>query len=196
MTTVSPELRATLYADEFAAEAGGPPHLIEDAWSRAEADCLVNTMLEVDIQTYLPEDLLVKVDIATMAYSLEARSPLLDHQLMEFAATLPGSLKLQGSEKKALLRNALRGWIPDQILDGPKRGFGLPTTKAWFRGELRGFITDVLTDPRAAGRGYFRPEAVEKMLRQHMDESQDHSMQLWSLMMLELWQREVVDQAA
>jgi asparagine synthase (glutamine-hydrolysing) len=196
MTTISPELRATLYADEFAAEAGGPPHLIEDAWSRAEADCLVNTMLEVDIQTYLPEDLLVKVDIATMAYSLEARSPLLDHQLMEFAATLPGSLKLQGSEKKALLRNALRGWIPDQILDGPKRGFGLPTTKAWFRGELRGFITDVLTDPRAAGRGYFRPEAVEKMLRQHMDESQDHSMQLWSLMMLELWQREVVDQAA
>ena len=127
------------------------------------ADDLINKMLEVDVGTYLPDDLLVKVDIASMAYSLEARSPLLDHRLMEFAAGLPGSLKLHGDEKKVVMRDALRGWIPDRILDGPKRGFGMPMIGRWFRGDLRSYIRDVLTDPVAVGRGYFddvlRPRA-------------------------------------
>jgi asparagine synthase (glutamine-hydrolysing) len=151
-------------------------------------------MLEVDANTYLPDDLLVKADIATMASSLEGRSPLLDHQLMEFAASLPGDLKLRGAEKKVVLRDALRGWIPDQILDGPKRGFGLPMAGDWFKGELRGYISEVLTDPGTLARGYFREDSMRAFLHDHFEGTRDHGMQLWGLMMLELWHREVVDQ--
>ena len=135
----------------------------------------------------------MKADIATMAYSLEGRSPLLDHQLMEFAASLPGDLKLRGTEKKVVMRDALRGWIPDRILDGPKRGFALPMAGDWFRGELRGFITEVLTDPGTLGRGYFREDGVRGLLEDHLAGTRDHGMQLWGLMMLELWHRELVD---
>ena len=152
-------------------------------------------MLEVDVNTYLPDDLLVKVDVATMAHSLEARSPFLDHELMEFAASLPGSLKLRGGEKKVLLRNALRGWIPDQVLDAPKRGFALPMVGQWFRGDLRGYISEVLTDPRTVARGYFDQKYVGRLLASHLDGSEDNSNALWSLMMLEVWHRELVDSA-
>ena len=153
-------------------------------------------LLEVDVETYLPDDLLVKIDIASMAYSLEARSPFLDHELMEFAASLPGEMKLRGSEKKVVLRDALRGWIPDQILDAPKRGFALPMVGEWFRGELRGYITEVLTDPGAQARGYFDPGAVRGLLDTHMSGAADNSFELWTLMMFEVWHREVVDASA
>lgn len=186
--------RHNLYSHEFAATvAHGTPEILEAAWANSSGDSLVNVMLEVDANTYLPDDLLVKADIATMASSLEGRSPLLDHQLMEFAATLPGHLKLQGTEKKVVLRDALRGWIPDRILDGPKRGFGLPMAGEWFRGELRGFISDVLTDPGTLARGYFREDRIRAFLNEHLEGTRDHGMQLWGLMMLELWHREVAD---
>jgi asparagine synthase (glutamine-hydrolysing) len=187
--------RQDLYTPEFSESIGGPAgaQIVESAWSDASGDSLVNVLLEVDANTYLPDDLLVKADIATMAYSLEGRSPLLDHQLMEFAASLPGDLKLRGTEKKVVLRDALRGWIPDRILDGPKRGFALPMAGDWFRGELRGFITEVLTDPGTLGRGYFREDGVRGLLEDHLAGRRDHGMQLWGLMMLELWHRELVD---
>src|SRR5256885_7292421 len=102
-------------------------------------------MLDVAVEPSLPGDLLVKMDIATMAYSLEARSPLLDHEFMEFAASLPPELKLHGFEKKIGLRGALRGWIPDEILDRPKMGFGVPLVD-WFRGDLEGYVREVLLD--------------------------------------------------
>jgi len=186
--------RDDLYSPEFAATLGrGAPGIIEAAWANASGDSLVNVMLEVDANTYLPDDLLVKADIATMASSLEGRSPLLDHQLMEFAASLPGSLKLHGTEKKVVLRDALRGWIPDRILDGPKRGFGLPMAGEWFRGELRGFVSEVLTDPATLARGYFREDRLRGFLNDHLEGTRDYGMQLWGLMMLELWHREVAD---
>ena len=93
-------------------------------------------MLEVDVNTYLPGDLLTKIDIATMAYSLEARSPLLDHELMELAASLPADLKARGGQRRWILRGALRGWVPDEILDGRKQGFELPVS-GWLRADLR-----------------------------------------------------------
>ena len=187
--------RQDLYTPEFSESIGGPggAQIVESAWSGASGDSLVNVLLEVDANTYLPDDLLVKADIATMAYSLEGRSPLLDHQLMEFAASLPGDLKLRGTEKKVVMRDALRGWIPDRILDGPKRGFALPMAGDWFRGELRGFITEVLTDPGTLGRGYFREDGVRGLLEDHLAGTRDYGMQLWGLMMLELWHRELVD---
>jgi asparagine synthase (glutamine-hydrolysing) len=187
--------RDDLYSPDFAElVAGGErSRIIESAWANADGKSLVNVMLEVDAYTYLPDNLLVKADIATMASSLEGRSPLLDHQLMEFAAALPGNLKLRGTEKKVVLRDALRGWIPDRILDGPKRGFGLPMVGDWFRGELRDYISELLTDPTTLNRGYFREDRLRSMLARHLDGTEEHGMRLWGLMMLELWHRELVD---
>jgi asparagine synthase (glutamine-hydrolysing) len=195
MELFTPEERRRLYADGFAERLRGAPEprLLEDTWDESTADDLVNRMLEVDVNTYLPDDLLVKVDIASMAYSLEARSPLLDHHLMEFSAALPGSSKINGDERKVVMREAVRGWIPDRIIDGPKRGFGLPMVGRWFRGELRGYVTEALTDSTAASRGYFDQTYIRELLDRHQDGSRDNSMQLWALLMFEAWHREVVD---
>jgi asparagine synthase (glutamine-hydrolysing) len=190
--------REDLYTPEFSDLVGGDggSRIIESAWGNAEGKSLVNVLLEVDANTYLPDNLLVKADIATMASSLEGRSPFLDHHLMEFAASLPGNLKLHGTEKKSVLRDALRGWIPDRILDGPKFGFGLPMVGEWFRGDLRGYISEVLTDPGTLNRGYFREDRLRNLLDRHLDGTQEHGMRLWGLMMLELWHRELVDKNA
>ena len=163
-------------------------------WRESGARSVLDVMLDVDIQTYLPDDLLVKMDIATMASSLEARSPLLDHELMEFAASLPASCKLRGREKKVALRAALRGWVPDEILDAPKRGFRLPLAD-WFRGELRDYARDALLDRRALGRGYFREDYVRRLVERHVAGVQDHSQGIWTLLMFELWHQEFVDVA-
>jgi asparagine synthase (glutamine-hydrolysing) len=149
-------------------------------------------MLDIDQQTYLPDDLLTKMDIATMASSLEARSPLLDHELMQFAAALPADLKVRRRHTKVILRSALRGWVPDEILDAPKRGLRLPLGD-WFRGELRAFTREVLLDPRARGRGYFEQSYVRELLDRHANGVQDHSQGIWTLLMFELWHREFVD---
>ena len=195
MATLDDAGRDALYSEDFKALIGESPapRVILDAWEAASGGGVVDHMLEVDVNTYLPDDLLVKVDIASMAHSLEARSPLLDHELMEYAARIPCEMKLRGSEKKIVLRDALRGWIPDQILDGPKRGFALPMVGDWFRGELRGYITETLTDPRALGRGYFEPREVHRLLDSHMSGEADHSHPLWTLLMFEVWQQQFVD---
>jgi asparagine synthase (glutamine-hydrolysing) len=187
--------RERLYSSEFAEliREAATPRVIEDAWDQASGDSPVDVMLEVDVNTYLPGDLLTKMDIASMAHSLEARSPFLDHELMEFAASLPGALKLRGAERKVVLRRALRGWIPDQILDGPKRGFALPMVGGWFRDQLRDYIVEMLTDSRALSRGYFRQPVLRGLLDRHLSGREDNGRQLWALMMFEAWHREFVD---
>src|SRR5262249_25125905 len=116
---LDPEFRASVDPNRAAEVIAGP-------WRLASGRSMLDRLLEVDVNPYLPGDLLVKVDIASMAYSLEARSPLLDREVMEFAAALPPSEKSRLGRKKLILRNAYRGRIPDSILDGPKRGFGVP----------------------------------------------------------------------
>ncbi len=187
--------RGQLYSDEFedSIDRNVATDLIADVWDSATATDPINRMLETDIATLLPAQLLVKMDIASMASSLEARSPFLDQDLMEFAATIPGSQKLAGGETKVLLRQALRGWIPDQILDGPKRGFALPTISNWFRGELRELLRDTVGADVAGQRGYFRPAYVKGLVDLHLSGRADHGPQLWALMMFELWHREFVD---
>lgn len=186
--------RRRLYTPEYRALAGtaGAEDVILAPWRASAAPTPLDRMLDVDVQTYLPGDLLVKMDIATMAHSLEARSPLLDHELMQFAAALPARDKARGTDRKRILRRALRGRVPDVILDAPKRGFEVPVA-AWLREGLREFAADVLLGPTATRRGQFRPRAVEAMLGAHARGEQDHSARLWSLLALELWQREVVD---
>jgi asparagine synthase (glutamine-hydrolysing) len=166
--------------------------VLVDRWRRSMAPDPVDRMLDVDVQVYLPDDLLVKMDIATMAYGLEARSPLLDHEFMEFAAALPRRLKLRGTERKVGLRSALRGWVPDEILDAPKRGFCVPLAD-WFRGELHGFARDVLLDPATRARGYFREARVRELLDRHSCSADDHSQAIWTLLVFELWHRHFVD---
>ena len=171
-----------------------PDAFILDVWTGSKALEHVDVMLDTDVQTYLPGDLLVKMDIATMAYSVEARSPFLDHHLMEFAASLPGELKLAGTEGKRLLKSALRGLLPDEVLDRRKMGFGVPLT-AWFRSELRDLPGEVLLDRRSLDRGYFRREEIERLIREHGSGQADHASRLWVLLQLEFWHREVVEVA-
>jgi asparagine synthase (glutamine-hydrolysing) len=191
------EARSALYTPEYADLVSGSPaaDLIAGAWARASGAAPVDILLEVDVTSYLPGDLLVKMDIATMAHSLEARSPLLDYELMEFAATVPARFKLRGLEKKVLLRGAARQWLPEEILDRPKMGFGVPLP-AWFRGELRTYVSDVLLDPSTLRRGYFREQYVRGLIDRHVDGSEDNAPKLWALLVAELWHREFVDRTA
>jgi asparagine synthase (glutamine-hydrolysing) len=149
-------------------------------------------MLEVDVETYLAGDLIPKIDVATMAYGLEARSPLLDHELMEFAASIPASMKVRGGEKKWILREAMRGWLPDDILDRPKQGFTVPMS-SWLRSDLHAWSREVLLDRSTLDRGYFQPAAVRRLLDRHDAGAEEDSHRIWSLLMLELWHREYVD---
>jgi asparagine synthase (glutamine-hydrolysing) len=146
-----------------------------------------------DILTYLPDDLLVKVDIASMACSLEARSPLLDHELAELVLRLPPEYKLSPRTSKVLLRKAMRGIVPDEILDRKRKmGFSAPIA-AWLRGPLRGLVTDVMAGSRVVEHGYVAPGAAARLFEEHADGRADRTPQLWNLLMLELWLRECVD---
>jgi asparagine synthase (glutamine-hydrolysing) len=165
--------------------------MIREPWEAADGPSLLDVILETDVKTYLPGDLLTKVDIATMAYSLEARSPLLDHEVMEFAAALPARYKVRGRQKKWLLRRAYRGQLPDEILDGPKRGFGVPLA-GWFRDELRGWTREVLLAPETGG-GLLEPTEVRRIVSEHQEGRDDHSAQIWSLLCFESWRREFAD---
>jgi asparagine synthase (glutamine-hydrolysing) len=145
-----------------------------------------------DTNFYLPNDLLVKMDIATMAVSLEGRSPFLDHKLMEFAARLPARYKLQGSRLKAILKDAVAPWLTPEILQKPKWGFAVPIGQ-WLRGELRDFLHDHLCDRTAAGRGYFKNAEVERLIDLHLSGRRDLGHHLWILLVFELWQRTFLD---
>jgi asparagine synthase (glutamine-hydrolysing) len=146
----------------------------------------------LDLETYLPGDLLVKADLASMACSLELRSPLLDHRLLELALALPPWLKTDARRGKVALRRAFASELPAEVLERGKRGFGVPVSR-WFRGELRELAGDVLLGERARGRGLFRPDTVAALLADHERGAADHGARLWSLVMLELWLRRTVD---
>jgi asparagine synthase (glutamine-hydrolysing) len=184
----TPAHRALLSGDVVGELLGG-------AWRDSTATDIVDRMLDVDVQTYLPDDLLAKVDIATMSCSLEGRSPLLDHHLMELAASLPPEWKVRGTQKKVALRAAMRGWVPDEILDAPKRGFQPPLVD-WFRGELREYAREVLLDRSSIDRGYFEESGVRRLLDEHAAATHDHNQAIWTLLVFELWHREFVDAGA
>jgi asparagine synthase (glutamine-hydrolysing) len=188
------EERGDLYTPELNAELVDrtAPSIMRDAYFASDAEDEVNRLLDLDVQTYLPGDLLVKMDIASMAHSLEVRSPLLDHRLMEFSASLPGSWKIAGLTTKKIFKDALRPWLPDHILDRPKQGFGVPVGE-WFRGEMRGLPREILLDPKTLGRGWFREGRVRRLLDDHDSGTRDNTNKIWSLMQLELWLRMFID---
>ena len=148
----------------------------------------------LDLETYLPGDLLPKSDIASMAHSLELRSPLLDRRVVELGLSLPDSLKQEGRTGKVALRRAFAAELPAEIVARGKTGFGLPLAE-WFRGELQPLARELLLDERARARGWFRAEAVERLLADHAAGRADNGHRLWTLTMLELWQRTHVEAA-
>jgi asparagine synthase (glutamine-hydrolysing) len=194
MSAFQTAIHESMFQPEFLGSLEGwrPEKVIGDVWRASRARSHVDRMLETDVNTYLPGDLLVKMDTATMAYSVEGRSPFLDHHLMEFAAALPTHLKLRGMAGKILLKSALRGVLPDEILDRSKMGFGVPLAR-WFREELRQLPGDVLLGADTRVHAYIKPTAIAQMIDQHHAESADHSLRLWVLLQLEIWHRDVVE---
>ncbi len=148
----------------------------------------------VDMKTWLADTYLEKVDKTSMAVSLEARVPLLDHRLVEFALTIPSSYKIAGGITKRVLRNAVRELLPERTMKKPKHGFSVPTDP-WFRGELKDFAYEILLDTRSRQRGYIRPEEVERLWSDHQAGREVRDSHLWLLLNFELWAREYLDQS-
>jgi asparagine synthase (glutamine-hydrolysing) len=183
--------RAALYSDELLAALpdADPADFLARAMARSGARDAVTAASLADVTTYLPCDLLTKVDVASMAHGLECRPPLLDHRVVELAAAMPVGWKFRYGRGKRILREAFADLLPKAILRRPKMGFGVPLA-CWFRNELKDYARDVLLDPAALARGYFRPAAVRQLLDEHQSGRFDHSYRLWALLVLEQWQRQ------
>lgn len=186
------EQKADLYTDEFKSKV----------WDTDTYDLIASRFLEsgsknrteqavyADFVTYLPEDLLAKVDIATMAVSLEGRSPFLDHVLLELSAKIPFNLKLKGfNEKKYILKEALRNLVPDEVMDRPKMGFSIPIDH-WFRNELKDYAKEKLLNGELLRRNIVRKEHVSWIIDQHANTGINYANHLWALLTLELWLEE------
>jgi asparagine synthase (glutamine-hydrolysing) len=151
----------------------------------------VDRLTALDIQTYLPDDILTKVDIASMTHGLEARAPLVDQQVLELGARLPATAKLRHLEGKALFKQAFADLLPAAILGRGKRGFALPT-RHWLGGKLHAFARETLLSAKARSRGLFQPKSVEALLDRHRA-GEDHGERIWNLLALEVWYREMLD---
>ncbi len=185
--------KPALYSDAFkkrlGASIGESLRYIRAAFAACEGEDFVNRMLCVDFKTYLPECLMAKVDVATMACSLEGRSPLLDHVFVETAFRMPGDWKLKGLRgHKHIMKEAFKDLLPDEILNRPKMGFGIPLG-AWFRGGLKNFWEEHVLSPKALARGYFNEATLRGLWAENQSGKRDHGYRLWALLMLELFHR-------
>lgn len=185
--------RSRLYTPEFRERIGGDrvAQRFTRIWQASPASDPTSRLLDLDIQTYLPDDILVKVDIASMAHALEVRSPLIDHQVMEMAAAIPIEHKLRGLSAKVVLRRAVRDLLPEKIRRRGKQGFALPIDR-WMRNDLAEMARDTLLDSRARQRGIFLPREVERLLELHA-RGESRGLQIWNLLMLETWFRTFID---
>lgn len=185
-----------LYTTSFAAKVSGHDSrdLVEQYFLTSGTNDPVDQALSVDFRSYLPDDLLVKVDIASMAVALEGRSPLLDHKFLEMTSKIPSSLKIRGGEKKYIFKKALENILPKEILYRKKMGFGVPI-EHWFRGELKGYVRDRLLGGTAIQRGVFQQAAVERLINEHQHTKINHAHQLWALLTLEMWYQTFIDKA-
>jgi asparagine synthase (glutamine-hydrolysing) len=190
----TPSQKLSLYTDDFVdvLHSNDAGRWLREALAPEPYLDPVDAVLRGDTLLYLPEDLLAKVDIASMANSLEARSPLLDHRLVEFCAALPSSYKLRGRTSKWLLRRLMADRLPPAILTRPKMGFGVPVGE-WLRGDLHPLLEDTLLSSTALSRNFFRPQTVRALVDEHMSRRADGTAHIWALLMLELWFRACVD---
>jgi asparagine synthase (glutamine-hydrolysing) len=180
-----PELRRAV-AD------GHPDALYRSVWARADGADDVDRALYGDFKTYLPDQLLAKMDVSTMAHSVEARSPLLDRDLIEYAARLPTSLRLKGYTTKYLLKRLAERYVPREVLYRRKQGFVMPAG-SWLRGALAPYAEAALLGPAFAGRGWIEPAFAKRMFLEHKNGTHDWGEQLWTLFVLEVWARMAID---
>ena len=182
--------RLDLYQDSFIEQLPdrNPVSFLKDAWRNAGKRDLVSCASTSDLQTYMPCDLMTKIDIASMAHSLEARQPMLDYRLVEWAASLPSHLKLRGKQGKRLLMDTYYDELPKEIWHRPKMGFGVPIAK-WFRTSLRDRTYDALLSKDAKCHEFFRREAISTLVEDHMSGRTSNGYRLWNLLFLELWLR-------
>ena len=190
ITAFSDEHKTQGYGDALRTYNSSALNLLDPYFEQAEN--LVTGANWADIYVYLPDDLMVKVDIATMAHSLESRSPMLDHVFMEWASTLPQNLVLGKQETKAIFKKAMEPFLPKEVLYRPKMGFGCPVDH-WFRNELKEMAYDLLLSPKFLSRGIMQQGFVKNLLDKHCAGQADHSTRLWSLLMLELWYQMWID---
>ena len=192
-TRLNSASRWLLYTDEFASglDSDSPEKMVVGVFKDTDAEGL-DASLNLDLNLYLPNDLLVKMDIASMAVGLEARAPMVDHEFIEFVAKLPTRFKRSGLSSKVIFRRAMKDILPKSILNRPKQGFSVPLDQ-WFRGQLKDLIRDTLLSSRSSGRGYFNRDMIEAMIDAHTSSRADHQQELWALLMLELWHRVFID---
>lgn len=185
-----------LFTPEFLESSSGtsPAAIMAGLLRPAQSWPLLDQMLYADTKTWLPDDLLVKADKMTMANSLELRVPLLDHKVLEFAASLPSEYKVRGKETKRALKAAFARVLPAEVINRKKAGFPVPYT-SWLRGPLAGRVRETLLSDRALSRGYFRRKEVETLLMQH-EQTGTHPKEVFSLLVSELWHQQFVDAVA
>jgi len=190
MSFVRDPIRSSLYSRRFKAELGGyhARSVFEHHAARAGTDDPLALIQYIDLHTYLVGDINTKVDRASMAHSLEVREPLMDHQLVEWVATLPSSMKLRGDSSKRLLKRALEPHLPRDVLYRPKMGFAVPLAK-WFRGPLRQRVRDALLSGAIVECGMFDPAAMRRLVEQHESGRRDFSTSLWTLLMFDAFLR-------
>jgi asparagine synthase (glutamine-hydrolysing) len=187
--------KRSLYTPDFYQVLGSPSAVgltFQEYSDSVGTNALLDALLYIDSKTYLPGDILTKVDRMSMAVSLEARVPLLDHKLIDFVTRIPASMKMAGLETKHLFKRAVADLVPEEVLNRPKQGFGVPIQQ-WINQQLRERIRDTLTDSRFRERGIISAQYTDVLLDEHERGRRDHSMALWSLLMLELWHQAFVD---
>jgi len=194
MSVIGEDLKQELYSTDFKNRLGkvDSNDYLLGAYAFSEAKDFLDATLFVDTMTYLPNDLLVKADITSMANSLEVRSPFLDHKLVEFAASIPSALKIKGLTSKYILKRAFKKMLPAVTLRRRKYGFGVPVGK-WFRREMKDYAYEILLGAPADKRGYFNKVAVRNLLDQHVSGRKDRGHEIWTLLNLELWHRRFID---
>ncbi|MEM9828099.1 MAG: asparagine synthase-related protein, partial [Planctomycetota bacterium] len=183
-------MRASLYRDDFleSLPPADPFEFLEQAWETSEGRDVVTRASMSDVQTYLPCDLCTKVDIASMAHSLEVRQPMLDYRLVELAASMPVKHKFRGGRGKLILQEVFGDLIPGSIFTRPKMGFGIPVA-AWFRDQWKDVVRESLLGDETRIHSFFRPEAIHECVDSHLQGRHNHGYRIWNLLILERWLR-------
>jgi len=197
MSILRDPMRRELFSDRFRREAGdySAQEVFRRHAQRAGTDDPLALVQYLDLKTYLVGDINTKVDRASMAHSLEVREPLMDHELVEWMATLPSSFKLRGQEGKYLLKEAMKPRLPQDILFRPKMGFAVPLAR-WFRGPLRKRVQQAVLGPRLAATGWFNAAYLRHLIDAHQSGARDYSSPLWTILMFEAFLRNVMDPPA
>jgi asparagine synthase (glutamine-hydrolysing) len=180
--------KGLLYSPEFSGLLGGYDSygFISDYFRQVSSGDPLDQQEYVDIKTYLVDDILVKVDRMSMAVSLEARVPFLDYRFVEFAATIPSSMRLQGKRTKHILKQALKDVLPMNIINRGKEGFSIPL-KSWLKNEIKPMMMEALSEKNVKDKGYFSPDYINRLMQEHLSGAENHSHRLWALMVFHLW---------